>query len=220
MPLAGRGMLMTSMDVAPEHDAELNRWYDREHLAERVAIPGFLEARRYVAAEASPRYLCLYSTATFEALDSPEYRTVLASQTDWSRLNISRFRNMGRAVARITASRGQGRGAVLGLFRLRPRADAAGALRDTLVAALAPGDLAGILSMHLLEADPALSISLTEPDKADPGAGDWYVLADGSELAAVEAAVRERLRPAIAGRGAEVSAGTYRLLWDLARSDL
>ncbi len=33
------------------------RWYDREHLEERVAIPGFLEARRYVAHRASPKYL-------------------------------------------------------------------------------------------------------------------------------------------------------------------
>ena len=35
---------------------------------------GFLEARRYVAHKANPKYLCLYSTATFEVLDSPAYR--------------------------------------------------------------------------------------------------------------------------------------------------
>jgi hypothetical protein len=71
MPLAGKGMLLTSMDIDPSNEAEFNRWCDREHLEERVAIDGFLEARRYVAHEGSPKYLCLYSTARFEVLDSP-----------------------------------------------------------------------------------------------------------------------------------------------------
>jgi hypothetical protein len=79
MPLAGKGMLLTSMDIDASDEAEFNQWYDREHLLERVAIDGFLEARRYVAYQGSPKYLCLYSTATFKVLDSPEYRTALES---------------------------------------------------------------------------------------------------------------------------------------------
>ena len=55
MPLAGKGMLLTSMDIDPADETEFNRWYDREHLEERVAIDGFLEARRYVARNASPK---------------------------------------------------------------------------------------------------------------------------------------------------------------------
>src|SRR5258707_535770 len=70
MPLAGKGMLLTSMDVDAADEAEFNRWYDREHLEERVAIEGFVEARRYVAHAASPKYLSLYSTQTFDVLDS------------------------------------------------------------------------------------------------------------------------------------------------------
>ena len=45
MPIAGKGMLLTSMDVDATHEAEFNRWYDREHLEERVAIDGFLEGK-------------------------------------------------------------------------------------------------------------------------------------------------------------------------------
>ena len=71
MPLAGKGMLLTSMDIDASDEAEFNRWYDREHLLERVAIDGFLEARRYIAHQGAPKYLCLYSTATFDVLDSP-----------------------------------------------------------------------------------------------------------------------------------------------------
>src|SRR5580692_768968 len=133
MPLAGKGMLLTSMDIDPSDEADFNRWYDREHLEERVAIEGFVEARRYVAVESSmPKYLGLYSTETFEVLDSPAYRAALANQTAWSKANIARFKNMIRAVASITISCGQGRGAALGIIRLRPPEGGAKNLRAAL----------------------------------------------------------------------------------------
>src|SRR3977135_2070993 len=132
MPLAGKGMLLTSMDIDPSDDVDFNRWYDREHLEERVAIPGFLEARRYVAHQGNPKYLSLYSTETFEVLDSPAYRAALANQTAWSKANIARFKDMLRGVARITISRGTGRGAVLGIIRLRPPAGGEAKLRAAL----------------------------------------------------------------------------------------
>src|SRR4030081_3951274 len=154
MPLAGKGMLLTSMDIDSTDEREFNRWYDREHLEERVAIDGFLEARRYVAHAARPKYLSLYSTETFEVLDSPAYRIALANQTDWSKANIARFKNMIRAVARITISRGQGRGAALGIIRVRPVAGSEESLRAALRDKLDPQISDGIISMHLIESDP------------------------------------------------------------------
>lgn len=218
MPLLGKGMLITWMDVDPAEEADFNLWYDREHLAERVAIEGFLEARRWIADEAPTKYFCTYSTEAFEALSSPAYKKVLANQTDWSKHHISRFRNPGRVVGRISVSRGQGRGSVLGVVRLRPDAGAdAGSLRERLRGLLDPGTLPGIISMHLVESDPELSKNLTEPDKPNPGAGDWYVLIDGSDLAPARQLMSARFKEAGA---AVVSTGTYRLLWDLAKADL
>jgi hypothetical protein len=221
MPLAGKGMLLTSMDIDPSDEAEFNRWYDREHLWERVAIEGFLEARRYVAHRGSPKYLSLYSTETFAVLDSAAYRTALANQTDWSRANIARFQNMIRAVARITISRGQGRGAVLGIVRLRPIAGDEEKLRAVLRDALDPGILNGVISMHLIESDPVLSKPLTDkPSAADPGAGDWFVLIDGTDVNAIAAAIAARLGDGTAFKSAVISTGVYHLMWDLAKSDL
>jgi hypothetical protein len=221
MPLAGKGMLLTSMDIDPANEAEFNRWYDREHLEERVAIDGFLEARRYIAHEGRPKYLSLYSTETFDVLDSPAYRNALASQTDWSRTNIARFKSMIRAVARITISRGQGRGAVLGIIRLRPATGGEDKLRATLREKLAPEKLDGIISMHLIESDPALSRPITDnPAGPNPGAGDWFVLIDGTDVNAVSAAILAFTAPTAFGSGTQVSAGVYNLMWDLARSDI
>jgi hypothetical protein len=220
MPLVGKGMLLTSMDVDAADEREFNRWYDREHLEERVAIEGFVEARRYIAHAASPKYLSLYSTRTFEVLDSPAYRTALANQTAWSKANIARFRNMIRGVARITISRGAGRGAALGLVRLRPNAGAGDALRATLSERLDPASLDGVISMHLLENDPKLSKPLTgNADTA--GAGDWYVLIDGTDVMAIAATMETRFDHALVSRFATlISSGTYRLLWDLAKGDI
>jgi hypothetical protein len=220
MPLAGKGMLLTSMDIDASDEAEFNRWYDREHLLERVAIEGFLEARRYVAHQGSPKYLCLYSTATFDVLDSSAYRTALASQTDWSKANIARFKNMIRAVARITVSRGAGRGAALGIVRLRPAGDK-DKLRTALRDQLEPEKLDGILSMHLIESDPALSRPITDdPLVSNPGSGDWFVLIDGTDVKAVAAALAARLGNSAAVKPAVISTGVYNLIWDLAKSNI
>jgi hypothetical protein len=225
-------MLLTSMDIDPADETEFNRWYDREHLLERVAIDGFIEARRYVAhpvvalrampgTEARPKYLSLYSTATFDVLDSPAYRKALANPTDWSSKTMAHFKNMIRAVARITISRGNGRGAALGIIRLRPAAGAADNLRAALRDELDPDGLDEIISMHLIESDPALSRPITDDASAsNPGVGDWFVLIDGTDVKAVSKVMTARFGAGPAIKSAVISRGVYNLMWDLARSEI
>src|SRR6516225_658349 len=43
MPLSGKGMLITVMDADPAEEEDFNKWYDREHIVERVAIAGFTD---------------------------------------------------------------------------------------------------------------------------------------------------------------------------------
>jgi hypothetical protein len=220
MPIAGKGMLLTSMDIDPEHEEDFNRWYDREHLEERVAIAGFIEARRYVAEDGAPKYLFLYSTETIDVLNSPAYKARLANPTEWSKETMARFKNMLRAVARITISRGKGRGAVLGIVRIRPASGGHETLREALRTALDPRSLDGIISMHVLESDPALSGPTTEiPAAAGAGAGDWFVLIDATDVTPAETATR-RVTDNIAFRPMVISSGIYRLLWDIAKADI
>ena len=218
MPLAGKGMLRTSMDIDPADEADFNRWYDREHLEERVAIQGFNEARRYVARVGSPKYLCLYSTETIDVLDSPAYRARLANPTDWSKRSMAQFKNMIRAVARITISRGQGRGAVLGIVRLRPQTGQDEALSAELNKRLDPATLDGIISMHLIESDAGLSGPTAEIPSASTGSGDWYVLIDGTNASAVSSMLARFTGAAVPAM--QVSSGIYNLMWDLANCDI
>src|ERR1700756_2372005 len=220
MPLAGKGMLLTSMDIDPANEADFNRWYDREHLEERVAIEGFIEARRYVAHSGSPKFLFLYSTKTIDVLDSPAYRAKLANPTPWSVKTMAGFKNMIRAVARITISRGTGRGAALGIVRLRPEGNT-DALRQTLQTRLDPKDLDGIISMHLLESDAKLCGPTKELPAAGDGASDWFVLIDGTSVSTVSSVLAARFIGNAAPEGAmQISSGIYELMWDLAKGDI
>ena len=220
MPIAGKGMLLTSMDVDPEHEADFNRWYDREHLEERVAIEGFVEARRYVAEDGAPKFLCLYSTESIDVLDSPAYKARLANPTEWSKKTMARFKNMIRAVARITISRGKGRGAFLGIVRIRPPAGGHDTLREALRTALDPQSADGIISMHVIESDPALSGPTTEiPAAAGAGAGDWFILIDATDDTPAELATR-RVADNFAFKPKVISSGIYRLLWNIVKADI
>lgn len=221
MPLSGQGMLITIMDADPAEEADFNRWYDREHIIERTAIPGFLESRRYVAIDGAPKYVNFYTTQDIAGLDSAPYRARLDNPTPWSAHHSPRFKNYTRVAGRVTASKGQGRGAALAFARIRPPRDGREALRNSILAQFdALIGIDGVISAHLLEADAALS-----NPKADAAAravaGDWYVAVDGTEVDAVRSAAAPRF-----GSGGKlapgelVSFGTYRLLWDLAKAEL
>ena len=43
----GGTVLVVMMDVDPAHEDEFNRWYNDEHLPERLEIPGYVSARRF-----------------------------------------------------------------------------------------------------------------------------------------------------------------------------
>ncbi|MFY9877786.1 MAG: hypothetical protein WCD65_03780 [Pseudolabrys sp.] len=54
-----QGLLLVMADIDPAIERDFNQWYEQEHLSERMAIPGFLRARRFTAIEGSPKYLAL-----------------------------------------------------------------------------------------------------------------------------------------------------------------
>jgi hypothetical protein len=69
----GTGLLMVWADIAAEHEAEFNRWYDEEHIPQLLQVPGFLSAGRYVALKGGPKYLALYELEDHNVLRSAAY---------------------------------------------------------------------------------------------------------------------------------------------------
>lgn len=220
MPLSGGGMLITMMNMDASEDDGFNDWYDKEHLAERVGIEGFTEARRYQAIDAQPNYLNLYTTRTFDVLSSPQYKKALQNQTARSTHYIERFKNGGRAIVRVTSSHGQGHGAALFFAAIRPGDDRNGLrsrLDQMLVALVSKPE---IISAHLVESDPQLSKPLTE-DVPPPSASDWYIMIDGTSAEAVGKHGQALVSDDAKLSGSEViSAGTYQIMWSLPKHEL
>ena len=72
----GPTIMVVMMDVDPEHDEEFNRWYNDEHLPERLGIPGYVSARRFLLEEGQGvlRYLCIWELEDASPLQSQEYQ--------------------------------------------------------------------------------------------------------------------------------------------------
>ena len=81
----GRGLLMVFTDVPPDVEEEFNRWYNEEHIPERLSIPGVLDAARYVALRGGPKHLACYELADSDAWHSEEWQRWLNNPTPWSR---------------------------------------------------------------------------------------------------------------------------------------
>jgi hypothetical protein len=89
-----RGLLLTLTEPPAAMEEEFNAWYDTEHLPERLSIPGFRSARRWVAdvAPGQGKYLATYELESVAVLDSPAYLSFYQKPTPWSR------RCLGKAV--------------------------------------------------------------------------------------------------------------------------
>lgn len=83
-------------DVLPQMEAQLNDWYDQEHLPGLAAVPGVVAAARYRDLTGSPRYHACYGLARREAFGSPPWLAVRA--TEWSARVRPAFRNTKRTM--------------------------------------------------------------------------------------------------------------------------
>jgi antibiotic biosynthesis monooxygenase (ABM) superfamily enzyme len=97
-PAGAGGLLVNAMNVAPEHDAEFNEWYDHEHIPALAAVPGVLSARRFRDPKGTHRYLALYHVATPEVTTGDAWKT--AASTPWTERLRPHFRDHLRILAR------------------------------------------------------------------------------------------------------------------------
>ncbi len=184
MSLAGRAAVAIWHDIVPEGRAEFYAWHGHQHMPERVAIPGFLRGRRYMAIEGAPEFFNLYELDSMRTLAGPDYRARLNAPTPWTVSTVRHFRDVARSLCEVAATAGDGEGGLVATFRYDIDADKAAAHRRRLsshaIARLASAP--GIAGAHLLIADEAASAVETAEKKVRVEKNviaRWIVLIEG-----------------------------------------
>jgi hypothetical protein len=221
MPLHGKGMLVVFAQLSARDEPDLNEWYNREHIDERIGLPGFHRARRYVAVRGSPKYLATYECDSVADLATPDYLHMLANPTPWTRAVTGRFTHFHRLTLRIQADQTHGIGGAVSAIRFVPDPRRRKALVEWLneqalpKAARRPGMVGACAGENDLEvANAPLQDKSMDHPRAEEA--EWVALLEGNDAAAVGTAARllftpARLRPF--GVEAAPAIGTYRLLF-------
>lgn len=71
-----KGLLSASFDTSPARQDEFNDWYDLEHVPERLRVPGFLNAQRWVGDENPKLAVATYDLESHAVMNSPAYQAI------------------------------------------------------------------------------------------------------------------------------------------------
>ena len=121
MSLLGQGFVAIWNGIAPEGREEFYEWHNREHMPERVGIPGFIRGRRYIAKYGHPEYFTLYEAVSPEVLSGQDYFNRLNNPTPWTkRVPPAFFRDTSRGICRVKFSSACGDGGYLLTLQFGP----------------------------------------------------------------------------------------------------
>jgi hypothetical protein len=103
MARKGQAIFLVYTDLSdPQYEEEFNAWYNTEHLPELLALPGVLDAARYVATKGGPKYLAAYELASVDAMQTPEFtnrpRTPWGQRVSPTAIGKNRTRIVGQQI--------------------------------------------------------------------------------------------------------------------------
>jgi hypothetical protein len=219
MAMLGRAVLAFWHDVTAEGREEFDHWHIREHVPERLAVPGFLRFRRYEAVRGPAAYFYFYETESVATLSSLAYVARLNDPTPWTRKVLPSFRNTKRTACRISATLGHGVGGSVATLEFGPAAERADELRTWLTGTALPGAMERrwLVGAHLCEADVEATTVKTEEKRLreQPDAlARWILLLEAITPEAAESAAGDLLGSEGLGRhgaAADITTGLYRL---------
>ncbi|KAA2235638.1 DUF4286 family protein [Salinarimonas soli] len=201
--LQGRGALLVWSGVVPESEADYNMWHSREHMPERLAVPGFRRGRRGIAVYEAPpgqKYLMMYEADDAAVFVSAPYLGRLNDPTPWTQRVLSAYVEPSRTVCSVVASTGRGVGGWLGTLQVS-KSDVTGLRRwaqGTWMDDVLARD--GLLGAHALEGDRTLGQQPTAEKAFRESRGDrdrtvdFALLIEGFDRDATQAALDELTR--------------------------
>ena len=223
MALYGKGMLMTFTETSNEDEIEFNEWYNREHVDERVWMPGFHRARRYIDADGTApfKYFATYETTSVEDLADPKYMELLKDQSDWSKKVMATFTRFERITADITIDLAHGFGGGCSIAWFNPKVDVMDGLRDYLRDELleqivqTPGIVGAFLAENNLEVANevrrAQVIAIPEGETSS-----WIIIIEAQDSVTSSRSLNSLSAnglPKFSLKSSEISLGSYNLIF-------
>jgi hypothetical protein len=186
--LLGAAAVIIWNDVAVAGRDEFYEWHDKEHIPERLAIPGFRRGRRYGKRGHSPEYLTLYEAGDTDIVVSPPYLERLNAPTPATVATLRHFRKTSRAVCRVVDSIGSSSGGYVLALRIEVPEDAIATFSKWMNGALTRAyALTGVVACHLFTADQDASrVNTAESSTRAFDIPSWVVLVEASDEKAAE----------------------------------
>lgn len=228
MGLKGSAFLAIWHDIAEGgHEAYLE-WHTREHMPERLSIPGFRTGKRLHAPQAS-RYVfgTIYAADDVEVFRSEGYLARLNQPTPWTAEIAPSFRNFLRVACDRVASAGVGDGGSMATLRFDFTApDRAASLRENAQALVeAVLALPGVACVHLgIARNEVSGVRTRETELRSAMAEKGFnavLLIEGASCMGLEAALPEAERLALAtGALADPLVDLYETAFSLTDDDM
>jgi len=101
-----KGILIAAMDFSAAPEDEFHDWYDLEHIPERLRVPGFLNADRWIGTENPKISVATYDLDNVGVLHSPPYLAVGGENgSPWTKRTAKFRKSIFRYEGRATVSR-------------------------------------------------------------------------------------------------------------------
>jgi hypothetical protein len=92
-----KGLLIAAMDFTPVAEDEFHDWYDTEHIPERLAVPGFINAERWIGISNPKVSVALYDLDNVGVLHSEPYKKVGgANGSPWTKRVTGKVKHLMR----------------------------------------------------------------------------------------------------------------------------
>jgi len=196
MALSSDAAMVLYYDIAGDN-ADHDDWHTYEHFHERLSIPGFLRATRWVGGAGTPKYMVIYEVSGVDVATSPAYLQRLNHPTPWTTAMMPRFRGMVRGFCAVVASAGYGLGRQAVSLRFTPLPGREQELKDWLAHDVIPAmsSRRGMASVQLLQPAPPPPMTKEQALRGADAPMSWLLLATAYDDEALDRAVREELAP-------------------------
>ena len=120
MSLLGTSVLVNWGGILENKEIEYNEWHSKEHMPERISLPGFLRGLRAVGipgTDINYKYFMMYEAETKEVFTSRKYLERLNNPTEWTKAILSNYLSPSRTICSVISSKSIGLGGYLATIR-------------------------------------------------------------------------------------------------------